>query len=153
MTEMTPPRHEFRARVARLTNINRPFISSVLPRRARSFTNDFLSRRYQELTQAPVSRRAVGFIEEPGGAQQATCGTEVAPSAIDSSMTIHSDSGAQRCGSHGEHDRHRVRSEFLEMPGLQLRVGEARRLWGLQRGGVCNHPGSVGGGAISSLHA
>lgn len=54
-------------------------------------------------------------------------------------MTIHFDSDSRRSGSHGEHDAqeferlvHRVRSEFLEMPGLQLRVGEARRLWGLR---------------------
>ncbi|HEY7446918.1 MAG TPA: hypothetical protein VH702_02150 [Vicinamibacterales bacterium] len=27
----------------------------------------------------------------------------------------------------------RVRGEFLEMPGLQLRVEQAQRLWGLDR--------------------
>jgi len=27
----------------------------------------------------------------------------------------------------------RVRGEFLEMPGLQLRVDQAQRLWGLDR--------------------
>ena len=28
----------------------------------------------------------------------------------------------------------RVRSEFVEMPGLQLTIGQAQRLWGLDEG-------------------
>jgi Fic family protein len=28
---------------------------------------------------------------------------------------------------------HRVRAEFLEMPGLKLTVAQAQRLWGLDR--------------------
>jgi hypothetical protein len=28
---------------------------------------------------------------------------------------------------------HRVRGEFVEMPGLRLTVGQAARLWGLER--------------------
>lgn len=54
-------------------------------------------------------------------------------------MPIHHDSDDRRSGSRSEQDAegfdrliHRVRSEFLEMPGLRLRVGDARRLWGLQ---------------------
>ena len=31
----------------------------------------------------------------------------------------------------GESTLQRIRSEFLEMPGLQLTVGQARRLWAL----------------------
>ena len=31
----------------------------------------------------------------------------------------------------------RVRAEFLEMPGLQLTAGQARRLWGLEEA-VCD---------------
>jgi hypothetical protein len=32
-----------------------------------------------------------------------------------------------------QHMLNRVRGEFLEMPGLQLRVEQAQRLWGLDR--------------------
>jgi hypothetical protein len=35
-----------------------------------------------------------------------------------------------------EHIVRRIRSEFLEMPGLQLTVRQASRLWGLERS-VC----------------
>jgi hypothetical protein len=31
-----------------------------------------------------------------------------------------------------EHLVRRIRGEFLEMPGLSLTIGQARRLWGLE---------------------
>jgi len=36
------------------------------------------------------------------------------------------------------HLLNRVRSEFIEMPGLRLRIDQAQRLWNLDRA-VCEH--------------
>jgi hypothetical protein len=55
------------------------------------------------------------------------------PLAVCSGMQVGVDGGVAMSPAEIDAVVHRVRAEFLEMPGLQLTVPQAARLWGLDR--------------------
>ena len=75
---------------------------------------------------SPITRRSGG--REDGNS--IVCGTDPALSAV---MTLKV--GAQNAGARHELDplMARVRGEYREMPGMQLTIAQATRLWQLDR--------------------